>query len=240
MKKAKRSLAFILALALLSGCFAWGVNARTEETGIKTSGLAGAVQTLELPDANGRVPFTAFYHKAWGSEKQPLVLYFHGAGTVGTYPQRALFQFAPIGISLLTQGRRCNSLAVYDAGISSFSKPEFAEIISQYIAYAVQKGNVDENRIYLIGFSYGGAALRNLTSTFPDYFAAGASLEGVSYIGGVPLIDVYCDSSSDRHVPDPAVASEYMQIPLGDHDLLPLTSALFRGWMDWLFAQKSR
>jgi poly(3-hydroxybutyrate) depolymerase len=198
---------------------------------------AWAVQRLEAPAADGQVPFTAFYHKAWGREALPLVLYFHGAGSVGTTPLRVLFQFLPIAVSLLMQGKRCHFVTVYDAGISHFGAPAFAADVSAYIEYAVQSGNVDESRIYLIGYSYGGSALRNLDGSYPGRFAAAASLEG-SEPDNLPVIQVETARPAVSHRPDPAAAQEFLQIPLGGHDLLPLTAALYRPWMDWLFAQR--
>lgn len=230
----------VLLVALILGacalpCYA---AASVSAPGIRKFGLDSIVQTLELTDERGDIPFPTFYHKAWGGQKQPLVLYFHGSGTVGTYPARALFQFVPIGLSLLMQGRRYNSMVVYDADLAYYGAQECAETVSQYIDYAVSNGNVDKNRIYLIGFSYGGLAVSNLVSVFPTRFAAAVGLEAMSSVRAIPFIDVYTVKASDGHVPDPAVSQEYMQIPIGEHEMLPLNAALFRGWMDWLFAQR--
>ncbi len=131
-------------------------------------------------------------------KKYPLVLFLHGAGERGSdnqsqlahgsmmftnpvnrekYPAIVLFPQCPKNLYWSFEKRPENGFGPNTfpqnykiSGILQAVK----DLLDQYIA----SGDVDTNRIYIIGLSMGGMATFDLTCRFPDIFAAAVPICG--------------------------------------------------------------
>lgn len=132
------------------------------------------------------------------SRKYPLVVVFHGSGAIGTdnisqlgllpklfasseiqkkYPAYVLAPQFSARSSDYTLDKNRNLL---------FSTPRTSlQTILKLIDSLKQTLNVDETRIYAIGFSMGGSTVINSLSARPDLFAAGISISGIPEFGNL-------------------------------------------------------
>ncbi|MCG8450393.1 MAG: prolyl oligopeptidase family serine peptidase [Pirellulales bacterium] len=103
----------------------------------------------------------------------PLVVYLHGSGEKGHDPEK-LFQFAQIlvcpnevetpAVVLLPQCRPQCSWQVED--------------ICRFVASSSQRYHIDQQRVYLIGFSMGGYGTWSAAAVQPELFAAIVPIAG--------------------------------------------------------------
>jgi predicted peptidase len=127
------------------------------------------------------------------SEKFPLVVVYHGSGRpVGTdnKSQLGILQklFASPGIQntypayvLAPQFPTRSSDYVMDTGRNVlYSTPRpCLKVALQLVDSLKSSLNIDNDRIYVIGFSMGGSTVINSLSARPELFAAGISISGV-------------------------------------------------------------
>lgn len=127
------------------------------------------------------------------NKKYPLVLIFHGSGAIGTDNQKQFnvlvknwivpenrekyktFVLAPqfpIRSSNYHLDEKRNVLASESNG--------HLDLILKSIDSLKKVNPIDENRIYVMGFSMGGSTTMNAISKRPDLFAAGINISGIS------------------------------------------------------------
>lgn len=127
------------------------------------------------------------------SKKYPLILVFHGSGAIGTNNTSQMGVLSKMW--LLPENRE-----KYQAYILSPQFPirssnyhldetrnvkvsesnEHLDMVLKSIDSLVIKENIDPSRIYVIGFSMGGATTSNAISKRPDLFAAAINVSGIS------------------------------------------------------------
>src|SRR5699024_7002036 len=112
-------------------------------------------------------------------EGLPLYVYIHGMGRGGTtsdIDQKAAMK-SPNGAVALMQrmNENPNKYASHVLNISynGTSTPS-TDAVKAVIDDLVASGAVDSNRIYVAGFSWGGAYTNTLLNAYPGFFAAGA------------------------------------------------------------------
>ncbi len=132
-------------------------------------------------------------------EKRPLVLFLHGAGERGNDNFRQLKHAItkvvyPKSISpfmdAVVLAPQCPAGAYWTNadhknGAYRVKTTEETELCKQLVALVreyVKEGDIDENRVYVVGLSMGGYATWELLARYPDLFAA-----GVPVCGGGPL-----------------------------------------------------
>ncbi|MDQ0476661.1 prolyl oligopeptidase family serine peptidase [Chryseobacterium sp. MDT2-18] len=125
--------------------------------------------------------------------KYPLIVVFHGSGAVGTdnksqmgilskmwllpenrkkYPSFVLSPQFPVRSSNyhLDEKRR----------VSASESNEYLDLLLKSIDSLANSKNIDRSRIYVMGFSMGGATVSNAISKRPDLFAAAINISGIS------------------------------------------------------------
>jgi glutathione peroxidase-family protein/predicted esterase len=132
------------------------------------------------------------------SQKYPLVLFMHGAGERGSdnvaqlthgsrmytnpvnrekYPAVVLFPQCPAHYFWSLEKRPEGKL---DASIfpSDYQISGILQAVKELVDHYIQSGNVDPDRIYVMGISMGGMATFDLACRFPDTFAAAIPICG--------------------------------------------------------------
>lgn len=125
--------------------------------------------------------------------KYPLILVFHGSGAIGTnntsqmgvlskmwllpeniekYPVYVLSPQFPI--------RSSNYHLDKSRNIKVSESDEHLDLVLKSIDSLLVNENIDRNRIYVMGFSMGGATTSNAISKRPDLFAAAINISGIS------------------------------------------------------------
>lgn len=126
-------------------------------------------------------------------KKYPLILVFHGSGAVGTnntaqmgvlsemwllqenrekYPVYVLSPQFPV--------RSSNYHLDESRNVKVSQSNEYLDLVLKSIDSLIINENIDPNRIYVMGFSMGGATTSNAISKRPDLFAAAVNISGIS------------------------------------------------------------
>ena len=126
-------------------------------------------------------------------KKYPLILVFHGSGAVGTnntaqmgllfkmwllqenrekYPVYVLSPQFPV--------RSSNYHLDESRNVKVSQSNEYLDLVLKSVDSLIINENIDPNRIYVMGFSMGGATTSNAISKRPDLFAAAINISGIS------------------------------------------------------------
>jgi predicted peptidase len=127
------------------------------------------------------------------NKKYPLVLVFHGSGAIGTnntsqmgvlskmwllpenrekYPVYVLSPQFPI--------RSSNYHLDETRNVKVSKSNEHLDLVLKSIDSLIVNENIDGDRIYVMGFSMGGATTSNAISKRPDLFASAINISGIS------------------------------------------------------------
>lgn len=127
------------------------------------------------------------------NKKYPLILVFHGSGAIGTdnasqmgvlskmwllpenrdqYPVFVLSPQFPV--------RSSNYHLDKNRNVQVSESNEYLDLVLKSVDSLSKTENIDENRIYVMGFSMGGATVMNAISKRPDLFAAAINVSGIS------------------------------------------------------------
>ncbi|WHF50593.1 prolyl oligopeptidase family serine peptidase [Chryseobacterium gotjawalense] len=126
-------------------------------------------------------------------KKHPLIVVFHGSGAIGTdnksqmgilskmwllpenrkrYPSFVLSPQFPV--------RSSNYHLDEKLGVPVSESNEYLDLLLKSIDSLSNSNNIDRSRIYVMGFSMGGATTSNAISKRPDLFAAAINISGIS------------------------------------------------------------
>ena len=152
--------------------------------------------------AGTKLPFRIYIPQEYSKEKEyPLVLFFHGAGEVGSDNMKQLLYPYSIYTRLLTPENRekyeCIILVPQCAqgsqwvdtpwskgnySIDDVPESEFMKAAVELIAWAKKEYKIEDERIYVTGVSMGGFGTWDIISRHPELFAAAIPVCG----GGDP------------------------------------------------------
>ena len=128
------------------------------------------------------VPYRCFEPKD-KSTPLPLVVFLHGADTVGTdnLSHIAFHDVATIFADEAWQEKHpCYVLAPQYHKGSYWSLPESADAVHGLVKAFLKKHSVDRHRIYIYGFSAGGVGVFEQLKRFPDFYAAAIPICGAT------------------------------------------------------------
>lgn len=127
------------------------------------------------------------------SKKYPLIVVFHGSGAIGTDNQS---QMGILSKMWLLPENRANYPAYVlspqfpvrssnyhldeNLGVKVSESNDYLDLLLRSIDSLKVKENIDPERIYVMGFSMGGATTSNAISKRPDLFAAAINISGIS------------------------------------------------------------
>jgi dienelactone hydrolase len=186
--------------------------------------------TYRLPEANADMPYTLFIPSTYDARKPtPLVVDLHGLnitplqqilfdGTTDFAERYGFIVVAPMGFNTggwwgSRPGNAVDTSATKPGSTTRYTVGELSEIDAMTLLKAVrEKYRIDNDRIYLMGHSMGGAGTYYLGAKYNDIWAGIAPISGANGI------------------PDQATAERYKKIPVllmhGDKDTIvpPATS----------------
>jgi predicted peptidase len=126
------------------------------------------------------------------NEKFPLVIVFHGSGSIGNDNTKQLGVLAKLWAQPIVQKnypayvmapqfptRSSNYTNDSKRNVLGSAPQTCLETIFQLIDSLKQSLPIDRKRIYIIGFSMGGSTVINSLILKPDIFAAGISISGI-------------------------------------------------------------
>ena len=127
------------------------------------------------------------------NKKYPLILVFHGSGAIGTdnISQMGVLskmwllpenrdQYPAFVLSPQFPVRSSNYHLDKSRNVQVSESNEYLDLVLKSVDSLSKTENIDENRIYVMGFSMGGATVMNAISKRPDLFAAAINVSGIS------------------------------------------------------------
>lgn len=132
------------------------------------------------------------------NKRYPLILVFHGSGAIGTdnrsqmgilskmwllpenrknYPAFILSPQFPV--------RSSNYHLDEKRGVQVSESNEYLDLLLKNVDSLANSENIDRSRIYVMGFSMGGATTSNAISKRPDLFAAAVNISGISQFDSI-------------------------------------------------------
>lgn len=159
---------------------------KADETGIKQKGISfGKYKPFWFANKENTTAFPFRFKKSKGSEKQPLIVFFSGAGALGTDNIKPYFECLPMRMKLKkfncnilipqsnTQTNNGNNYMGFNDGLNSYVKS-----VQKLAERLMQNYSIDESRIYVFGTSFGGLCTWRSAYLFPDFYAAALSVVG--------------------------------------------------------------
>ena len=127
------------------------------------------------------------------NKKYPLILVYHGSGAVGNdntlqmgvlskmwlLPENRS-QYPAFVLSPQFPVRSSNYHLDKNRKVQVSESNEYLDLVLKYVDSLSKTENIDRSRIYVIGFSMGGATVMNAISKRPDLFAAALNVSGIS------------------------------------------------------------
>ena len=115
-------------------------------------------------------------------ENQPLIIYFGGAGTIGYDNFKQFFEHITFGKTFQLIKSDCNILVpqfVRDKYINeSYCREIYTEAVIDLIKELQLENNIDLNKIYIYGCSFGGGIVWNMLVNHSDIIAGAIELMG--------------------------------------------------------------
>lgn len=176
---------------------------KTTSEGVKYSNLITPIvdefENLTYEDEDGnKLNYRFFEPEKKEGEKYPLVLFLHGSGERGSDNamqllgnEGALVWASPENQKenpayiLAPQAEAQEELTMYWA-----EEPNYSSVVN-LLKETIEKYDVDENRIYVIGMSNGGIGTWNIIEKNPELFAAAVPICGVADIDNLILEEEY-------------------------------------------------
>jgi len=151
-------------------------------------------QPGKFDDGNATVNYRLLKPKNLNqTKKYPLILVFHGSGAIGTNNTSQMGVLSKMW--LLPENREKYQAYVLSPqfpvrssnyhldesrNVKASESNEHLDLVLKSIDSLVLKENIDPSRIYVMGFSMGGATTMNAISKRPDLFAAAINVSGIS------------------------------------------------------------
>jgi glyoxylase-like metal-dependent hydrolase (beta-lactamase superfamily II)/poly(3-hydroxybutyrate) depolymerase len=172
MKKTmKLALAVSTAMVLASGTYVFAEEADTSvfDYGEATVGEDSIQYRLYDPSENG-----------YTEDSYPLVLFLHGEDATGDDNEAQLTE--DVGASFWADSIRQNANPSYVLAPQNteddWTSEETTALVKQALDDVIANGNVDENRIYVVGLSSGATESWKLLLEYPEVFAAAIPCAG--------------------------------------------------------------
>lgn len=136
--------------------------------------------------------------KTGGAEKKPLVIFLHGASLQGNNLQKVLRYGT---LDAISKGLDIDAYVIAPQTVGAWQPSKVMNSVDYILS---SHGDIDTNRIYVIGMSLGGYGTINVAATYPDRIAAamaicgGGSVKNLSNLNQLPLWIIH--GTADRAV----------------------------------------
>ena len=175
----KKILISLISLALAALLLAVGLVLVAFRSNVHETG------TEEL-----RIPYRVKYAKKPG---QPLLVFFHGGGSVGTDNLRPLWEYlnGPYP-ELFPWGKRMPlfqrdfTVLIPQSPPGRYTNADYVSAVKELSETVAAQAEADTGRIYCMGFSRGGYCTWLSADLFPDYYACAMPLMGALWDPALP------------------------------------------------------
>ena len=180
---------FVIILSfcfLLLSCKKNSVADPSSDDFIETEAQPISAVTQTINDAIGGYYSSTPLHYQQSSKKYPLLIFIHGAGQFGDGKKDLPILLNEAVPELLDEKLFPPHFKVMGKHYSfiilapQFSRQPSNEEVRSFISYALDNYRVDADRIYISGFSNGGAITCDVAAEFKSLFAAIVPIAGVS------------------------------------------------------------
>lgn len=208
IRKISKLLSFVLILSSIASCVCHQKKSgtRTEiydkKDSLRSLARIKEIKSLDYSDFragkfdNGKLAVNYRFlkpSKIEQDQKYPLILVFHGSGAIGTNNTSQMGVLSRIW--LLPENREKYQAYVLSPqfpirssnyhldetrNVKVSESNEHLDLVLKSIDSLIIKENIDPKRIYVLGFSMGGATTSNAISKRPDLFAAAINISGIS------------------------------------------------------------
>lgn len=135
-------------------------------------------EKLDYYDAEQKLTIRCRFSKAKSEDKRPLLLYLHGAGSFGEDNIKQLAEYLTVGIKVKND---CHILLPQFSGSLRNDVKDIINYVKSLKNLIESLGkiyNIDKDRIYITGISFGGECVWYSIYENPDYYAAAIPLMG--------------------------------------------------------------
>lgn len=166
---------------------------------------AARYKAYEYIDRKNGVIFPYRFRRAPGGEKQPLVVYFHGAGAMGN--DNILQYLEYLTIARYLHGHKCNILLPQcPCGLNQNDEfprmVRYVDAVDALIRRLAAREPIDLNRVYIIGTSLGGSMVWEMAYRHPRCIAAGLAVMRIFMDYAFYLNAVALEENSSSLLPD--------------------------------------
>lgn len=139
-------------------------------------------KAYEYIDRENGMLFPYRFRRARIGEKQPLVVYFHGAGAMGEDNLLQYLEYLTMARHL--HGRSCNILLPQcPCGLNQNDEfprmVRYIDAVDALIRRLAEREPIDLERVYFFGTSLGGSLVWQMAYEHPEHVAAGISVMGI-------------------------------------------------------------
>lgn len=143
---------------------------------------AARYKAYEYIDRENSMIFPYWFRRAQSGEKQPQVVYFHGAGAMGSENIRQYVEY--LSIARYLHGHNCNILLPQcPEGLNQNDEfprmVRYIDAVDALIRRLAKREPIDLDRVYLIGTSLGGSMVWEMAYRHPHHIAAGLAVMGI-------------------------------------------------------------
>lgn len=210
-------------------------------------------------NARGRMmPYRLFIPTGYDqAKKYPLVLWLHGANSVGNDNRKQISQASTIGTHIWTRPENQAKYPVFVLAPQcpsgkSWNTPGELDMVLEILAAVQKEFSIDPQRLYIAGQSMGGYGTWELVSRRPNLFAAAIPLCGGGHLLNAPrlvtlpiwafhgaadrTVSVYESRKMIDAIKKAGGTPRYTEYPGVGHEVW---EKAFKepGLMDWVFAQ---
>lgn len=209
------------------------------------------MERIEHREEKWEFPFVE-YSPVVKNEKRPLIVQLHGAGERG-FGKEDLKKVDRLGFSTHLETEEYDCIVVMPQCPEKTFWAARVESIIKFVEHLMDEYNVDEDRVYLTGWSMGGYGTWFTAMAKPDLFAAIAPVcgGGMAWNAGVLNMPIWAFHGAEDTVVSPLQSDEmvaklkelkadikYSRIDGVEHDVWK--NAYNGELMEWLLSKKRR
>ena len=192
------------------------------------------------------------------SNGQPLVVFLHGGGCLGKDNVKPIGEFFALKIWSKLKKHDCSVLipqTPHSLRFGMLGHVPFLDTVKLLAEKLCAEHNIDKNRIYVLGVSYGGQGSWLSAYKYPDYYACAIPVSSwlntveepdYSNLTNVPLWVVHAEDDFVSYINEDDISVEelrklgsdviYTRYKKGGHNI---ASRFFKNenWDEWMFSQ---
>lgn len=176
-----------------------------ENTILKHKSCINRYKNCSFVDKDNAIEYPFRLRVCKSDQPKPLFVYLHGAGSLGNKNIWQLLEYLTVGIKIKAEESyvlipQCHAFAQENLDVIN----TYTRSLRSLIELLCQQYNIDKNRIYISGISFGGACVWYSLYNNPDFYAGAIPLMGY-------MPDVYSDNFDYRRFQNEKIWSAHAQ-----------------------------